>query len=139
MVLLPEVFQPSEVKSTGFDPIPAGWYEAEIQKSELKVTNDGNGKYIALTFKVLEGDHATRLMFANLNIVNKSEMAVKIANSDLKAICLACGRDEEEELEDTLDLHNIPIAIKLSVKEETAQWPAKNEIKGYKSIDDSPL
>ncbi|MCP4100322.1 MAG: DUF669 domain-containing protein, partial [Lentisphaerae bacterium] len=117
--------------------IPAGWQEAEITKSELKSTKAKDGKYIALTFKVLEGEFEKRLVYTNLNIVNKNETAVAIAQSDLKAICEAVGF--EGELEDTEDLHNIPLAIKLSVKPETAQWPAKNEIKGFKSLDESPL
>ncbi|RKZ94829.1 MAG: hypothetical protein DRQ40_05025 [Gammaproteobacteria bacterium] len=139
MVLLPKVFVPSEAETSSFDPIPAGWYEAEIIKSALKDTNDKQGKYISFVFRVLDGEHKSRQIFANLNIVNKSEIAVKIANGDLKAICKAVGLNEDEELEDTVDLHNIPMAIKVTVKAETAQWPAKNEIKGYKSLDDSPL
>lgn len=137
MALLPNVFIPEEAKSSGFNPIPAGWYEAEITKSELKTTKDKQGKYIAITFKVLDGEHTDRLIFTNLNIVNKSDIAVRIAQGDLKAICEGVGF--EGELEDTEDLHNIPLAIKVSEKPETAQWPAKNEIKGYKSLADSPL
>ena len=57
----------------------------------------------------------------------------------MKKICIACGRDEDEELEDSVDLHNIPIAVKTVIKPETAQWPAKNELKDFKSVDDSPL
>jgi hypothetical protein len=129
MALLPDVFQPEEAASDPFAPLPADWYAAEITKSELKTTNDGSGKYIALGFKVIEGDYEGRYVYTNLNIVNKSDTAVKIAQSDLKKICEACG---VTELEDTEDLHNIPMQIKLSVKAETAQWPAKNEIKNYK-------
>ena len=86
---------------------------------------------------LLESDHEGQLIFTNLNIVNKNDIAVKIAQGDLKAICDAVGF--EDDLEDTEDLHNIPLAIKVSITEETSNWPAKNEIKGYKSLDDSPL
>jgi len=134
MALLPDVFIPEEAQDNPFAPIPAGWYTAEITKSELKTTNDKTGKYIALTFRVVEGEHEGRLVFTNLNIVNKSDTAVKLARADLKAICGAVGIDGE--LEDTEDLHNIPLAIKVSVKAETAQWPAKNEIKSYKPESD---
>ena len=72
-------------------------------------------------------------MFTNLNIVNSNETAVKIAHSDLKAICEAVGH--KGELEDTVDLHNIQLMIKVSYKPETPDWPAKNEIKGYKAYD----
>ncbi len=131
MALLPDVFIPEEADDNPFAPIPAGWYIAEIVGSELKTTNDKTGKYIALKFKVIDGDHEGRFIFTNLNIVNKSDVAVKMARADLKAICAAANFNGE--LEDTEDLHNIPIAIKVSVKPETSQWPAKNEIKGYRA------
>lgn len=142
MALLPNVFIPDDAEENPFAPLPAGWYEAEIIKSELKTTKDGNGKYIALSFKILEGENEGRLVYTNLNIVNKSDVAVKIARADLKAICSAIGH--EGELEDTEDLHNTPMAIKLSLKQETANWPAKNEIKSFKDSselesDENPL
>lgn len=142
MALLPNVFIPDDAEENPFAPLPAGWYEAEIIKSELKTTKDGNGKYIALSFKILEGENEGRLVYTNLNIVNKSDVAVKIARADLKAICGAIGH--EGELEDTEDLHNTPMAIKLSLKQETANWPAKNEIKSFKDSselesDENPL
>ena len=138
MAQLPNVFIPEEADENPFAPIDAGWYEAEITKSELKTTKDKTGKYIALTLKIIEGDNEGRLIYTNLNIVNKSDVAVKIARADLKAICTATGF--EGELEDTEDLHNIPMLVKVSVKPETAQWPAKNEIKGFKSVnEDNPL
>lgn len=133
MALLPDVFVPEEAEDSPFAPIPADWYEAEIVKSELKTTSDKTGKYLALTFKVTDGEHEGRMLFTNLNLVNKSEVAVRIARSDLKAICAAVGH--EDELEDSEDLHNSPLMIKVSIKPETAQWPAKNEIKSYKSVE----
>lgn len=137
MALLPNVFVPEEAKSSGFEPIPAGWYEAELIKSELKSTKAKDGKYLSFCFKVIDGDCDGRMIWTNLNIVNKNETAVAIAQGDLKAICESVGFSGE--LEDTEDLHNIPLAIKVSLKEETAQWPAKNEIKGYKSLDEVDL
>ena len=142
MALLPDVFTPDEAESNPFEPIEPGWYVAEIVKSELKTTKDKTGKYISFTFKILEGEHEGRLMYTNLNIVNKSDIAVKIARSDLKAICEAVGHTGE--LDDTDDLHNSEMAIKVSKKPETSRWPAKNEIKAYKpateiSPADSPF
>lgn len=136
MALLPEVFQPEEAEDDPFAPLDAGWYEGEIIKSELKVTRDKKGKYISLQFKILEGDAKGRMVFTNLNIINASETAVRIARSDLKKICGAVAF--EGDLEDTTDLHNIPMGIKLSVKPETSQWPAKNEIKNFCPLDDIP-
>jgi hypothetical protein len=136
MALLPGVFVPEEAEDNPFAPIDQAWYEAEIIKSEMKTTNDKEGQYLALHFKILEGEKEGRLVFANLNLVNKSDVAVKIARSDLKKICAAVGH--EGDLEDTVDLHNIPMMIFVTLKPATAQWPAKNEIKNYKDIDFDP-
>ena len=133
MAILPNIFKPEEAQENPFAPIPADWYLAEIIKSEVKATRSNDGKYLALTFKILEGDHSGRMIFANLNLVNKSEVAVKIAESDLKAICEAVNF--EGDLEDTFDLHNIAMQVKVSLKPETAQWPAKNELKNFKPED----
>ena len=137
MALLPSVFVPEETDDMEFKPLKAGWYPAELVKSELKTTKDKKGKYLSFQFKVTEdaNDESSegRFVFTNLNIVNANETAVKIAHSDLKAICEAVGH--EGELEDTVDLHNIPLMIKVYYKPETPDWPAKNEIKGYKAYD----
>lgn len=142
MALLPGIFVPEEAEDAEFKPLPAGWYPAEIVKSEVKDTNAKDGKYIALKFRILENvdingvevQSEGRFVFTNLNIVNKSDTAVRLARSDLKAICGAVGH--EGELEDTVDLHNIDLQIKLSLKAETSEWPAKNEVKGYKALSD---
>lgn len=143
MALLPNVFTPEEAESMEFKALPAAWYPAEIVKSELKDTKAKDGsKYIALKFRItedIEVDGETvksegRFVFTNLNIINKNETAVKIAQSDLKAICESIGF--EGELEDTVDLHDQEMMIKVVLKPETSEWPAKNEIKGYKSVDE---
>ena len=133
MALLPDVFTPDDVEVDSC--IPAGWYEAEIIGSKLKKTKnfkDTGNQYIELKFKILDEAYEGRLVFTNLNIKNTNATAVRIANQDLKRICEAC--DIDGVLEDTEDLHEIPMMIKLSVKPETSEWPEKNEIKGFKGI-----
>ena len=137
MALLPSVFVPEEAEDMQFTVLKSGWYPAELVKSTLKDTRNKDGKYLEFQFKIIEdaNDEKSegRFVFANLNIVNKNETAVKIAHSDLKAICEAVGF--EGDLEDTVDLHNIPLMISVKLKPETPDWPAKNEIKGYKAYD----
>ena len=137
MALLPSVFVPEEAEDMQFTVLKSGWYPAELVKSTLKDTRNKDGKYLEFQFKIIEdaNDEKSegRFVFANLNIVNKNETAVKIAHSDLKAICEAVGF--EGDLEDTVDLHNIPLMINVKLKPETPDWPAKNEIKGYKAYE----
>ena len=143
MAQLPSVFNTNDHEEMGdFKPIPAGIYEAEIIKSELKQTRDKTGQYLSLQFKILDEDVDGedkvngRLIFKNLNLVNKNTQAVEIAQRELKSICVACGIDGE--LEDSVDLHEIPMGIRVSVKPATAEWPAGNDIKRYYNIDDMP-
>ena len=139
MAQLPSVFNSADHEAAGgFEPIPAGVYVAEIVKSEIKNTKDGTGKYISLQVKVIDGDHAKRLVFDNLNIVNKNQTAVEIANRVLKSIVVACDLGDDYQLEDTEDLHGTPIGIQVAIQEATAQWPAKNVIKRYMKEDDIP-
>lgn len=75
--------------SAGFDLIPEGTYVAEIIKSEEKETQDGTGKYVALTWQISEGPFEKRRVWVNLNLQNRKEEAVKIARAELSAICHA--------------------------------------------------
>ncbi len=132
MAQLPDVFSASDAEDTSFSILPSDWYVAQIIKSEIKETRDGNGKYIALQFRIVEGDYAKRIVFSNLNIVNKSEVAVRIAKSDLKKICDAIDLDT---VSDTQELHGQDMQIKVTKKPATANYPEGNEIKDYRSAD----
>ena len=54
-------FNANEVEpSTGYDPIPAGKYQAVITESEMKPTRTGNGQYLQLEFEIIEGEYKNR-------------------------------------------------------------------------------
>jgi len=131
MAELPSVFKPSEEHSMS---LPAAWYPAKIVKSEMKSTRDGNGKYLSLGFKITQGPRGGALVWTNLNLVNKSDTAVRIAESDLAKICTACSM--EDDVTDTEVLHGIEIAIKVTIKPASSQYPEGNEIKDYKNVQD---
>ncbi len=111
-----------------FDPIPAGEYPAHVTKSSIEDTKKKDGKYIKLEFTVLDGESKGRKLWSNLNIVNPSEIAMKIAQEELATICRACGK---KVVADTLELHEIPLV--LTVKEVAAKgdYPPTNDITGY--------
>ena len=116
-------------KMGGFEPVPAGWYLAEVIKSEMKATNAGTGKYLNLQWKITEGEHKGRMFFTLMNLVNPNPIAVEIAQKELASVCEAM---DIEELEDSVDLHETEIGVRLSVKAGDANWPPKNEAKQYK-------
>jgi hypothetical protein len=113
--------------ATDFEPIPAGKYVAVITGSEMKPTKNGNGSYLELTFQVIEGEFKNRLLWARLNLDNPNPLTVKIARSELSALCRAVGVMEPK---DSCELHNLPLVI--SVRQKTdADGEVRNEIKGY--------
>lgn len=131
MAILPDVFNSNDHK--GFEPVPAGWYEASISKSEMKTSKSGS-KYVALTFKIEGGEHDGRLVFNNLNLYHPNKQAAEIAQRELAAICNAVG---VESIEDTLDLHNIPMGILIDIQEQ-AGWPPSNRVRRVCASSDIP-
>lgn len=122
-------FNAGEVDPTvALDPIPAGTYAAAIIDSELKPTKAGTGKYLQLTLQVLDGEHGGRLVWARLNLENPNQTTVKIARGELSAICRAVGVMQPR---DSVELHNIPLEIKVGLKKRADNGEFTNVIKGY--------
>lgn len=115
------------------DPVPAGWYNVVIDKSEMKPTKDGAGMRLELQFKIIDGQFANRKIFEGLNLQNANAVAQEIAFKQLSAIAHAV---KVLLVEDSSQLHNIPLKVKVSLKAATAQYEAKNEIKAYKDINE---
>lgn len=139
MPMLPKVFTTADHEPmTDFTPIPDDWYLFEIVKSEIKDTKAKNGKRLNFQLKVIEGGeskedgrakHVGRLVFVGLNIQNPSAQAVEISMRELRSLCDACN---VEELEDSVELHDIPFWGKTGIEESEGYAP-KNFIKKYMS------
>jgi hypothetical protein len=114
--------------ATDFEPIPAGKYVAVVTASEMKPTKNGNGSYLELTFQVIEGEFKNRLLWARLNLDNPNPLTVKIARSELAAVCKAVGVLTPH---DSTELHNLPLQLKVGMKRREDTGELTNEIKGY--------
>ena len=110
----------------GFEALPAGTYQAIVTGSQMKQTKSGTGKYLELTFQVTDAEFAGRLIWDRLNLVNQSAQAVEIAKEALGGICRAVG---EMVLNDTYQLHNKPLSIRVIQKD------GQNEIKDYLKVE----
>ncbi len=122
-------FDASQVEPTAsFEAIPAGKYVAAITESEMKATKNGAGNYLQMTFTVLEGEYRNRVLWARLNLNNPNATAVKIARSELSALCRAVGVMQPR---DSVELHNIPLLITVKVKKREDTGELTNEIRGY--------
>ena len=121
-------FNANEVEpSTGFDPIPAGKYQAIIIESEMKPTRTGNGQYLQSGFEIIDNEYKGRRVWARLNLENSNPDAVRIARADLSAICRAVNILQPR---DSVELHNIPLTITVRCKKNQND-EIVNEIKGY--------
>ena len=126
-------FNANEVEpNASFEAIPAGKYLAAITESEMKATKNGSGSYLQLTFTILEGEYNNRILWARLNLNNPNATAVKIARSELSAICHAVGVMQPR---DSVELHNLPLVITVKLKKREDTGELVNEVKGYARKD----
>ena len=121
-------FNAAEVDTASRDAIPSGTYEAVVTDSETRATKNGNGMGINLTFEILsDGPAKGRKVFAWINYENQNAKAQQIGREELASLCKAVG---VTELEDTVQLHNLPLVITVGVDRND---PTKNVVKAYKA------
>jgi hypothetical protein len=118
--------------ATPFDPIPAGKYLAMITASEMKANKAGNGRFLELCFTIIEGEYKNRQLWARLNLENPNELAMKIAQGELSALCRAVGIMTPN---DSVELHNLPLVIRVRCKKRKDSGEIANEIGGYEKRD----
>lgn len=114
--------------NTGFDALPAGEYPAVATEAELKDTKAGTGKYLKVTFEIIEGNGKGRKVFTNFNLVNPNQDAVQIGHAQLKEWATAAGNPNAK---DTSELIHKPVVLKLTVKKDE-EYGDGNEVKSYK-------
>jgi len=114
------------------DALPAGEYVAALVKSDRVEAKSGNGNaYINCEFEVQDGEKQGRRFWTLLNLWNNNSTAVDIAQRELNSMMHACGK---LRVEDTEELHGIPMLVKLKVKTD-AQYGDKNEVASYKPMN----
>lgn len=118
--------------TTGFDPIPSGDYEAVVTESDYKPTKAGTGHYLKLTFEIIDGEFKGRKLWANFNLDNPNDEAVGIARSQLRQLCEAVN---VKHVKDTMQLHNLPVIVRVVKKLDKTRGEEVNEIKKYLSMN----
>ena len=113
------------------DTLPAGEYVAALVKSERKEAKSGNGNaYINCEFEVQDGEHQGRRFWSMLNLWNGNATAVEIAQRELNSMMHACGK---LRIEDTEELHGIPLIAKLKVEQRDGYDP-QNRVTAFKPL-----
>lgn len=118
--------------SKSFDVLPAGTYNVVASKAEMRNLNSGKGRALSLQFRVVDGPHINRVLFASLNVVHDNPTAQKIAQEQLSGLCHATGALKLNEN----NLHLLcekPVRVKVKIKRDE-QYGDKNEITAYEAI-----
>ena len=117
-------FNANEVEPMAdFEPLPAGKYTVVLTGSDWKKTKSGNGSYLELEFEVIEGEFKGRKLWARLNLDNPSQMAVKIARSELSALCRAVNVLQPR---DSVELHDRPLVVAVAQRVNPPRPLGKN-------------
>ena len=113
-----------------YEPLPEGWYSAEIGDAEIRVTKDGTGQYIRCRYNITGPTKAGRVVFGNLNIMNKSQKAEEIGRQQLGELMRSIGLGR---IEDTDQLIGCPLQIKLSIRPAENGYAAQNDVRGFRA------
>ena len=123
-------FDATTVEPQGeYTPIPAGEYRVHIVSSDKKQNKAQTGHFWELQMEILDGDQQGRKVTERLNLDNPNATAVDIAARTLSAICHATGK---LSVNDTEELHNLPMVAKVVVTPPRGEYGPGNEIKAYK-------
>ena len=133
MSFLDEAFDLDDLPESenSYDPIPEGWYEAVINKAELKKTKDGTGTYINVRYDIVGPTHQGRVVFSIITVKNKSAIAQNIGLQNLKQLMRAIGI---KRVDDTDQLIGGRLSIKVVVRTQEGYEPS-NDVRGYKAIE----
>jgi Protein of unknown function (DUF669) len=130
MAKLDDVFDPSAVEPADtFEPLPAGNYPVEVIESTVDDTKNGLGRLLKVTLRVIDGEYEGRRIWGHITIRHQNEVAQRIGQQLLGALCNAAGAGP---IEDTEDLHGIPVTAKIVIEnDKTGQYGPRNVIRGF--------
>lgn len=134
MAILSQTFNLNDLpQETGgsFEPLPAGWYDANITGAELRNTKSGTGQFIAIKYTVTGPTHQGRVVFGNVNIKNDSAKAEEIGRAQLGSIMRSVGL---AKIGDTNVLIGKSIGVKLKIQKDE-QYGDRNEVAGFRAIE----
>lgn len=88
---LPETFEPENQQGNSWALIPIGEYPATIVEIAVAQPKSGDGYYVAVTWKIDEGDYEGRQIWQRIVYLHSSEQAQGIGRKQLKDLCAATG------------------------------------------------
>ncbi len=123
-----------------FSPLQDGDYLFQVTASEMVLTkkakearNPSLGQFLKLTMDVIDGKMKGRKIWRNLNLINPSADAVKIANEELATLARAMG--VTGAITDSQQLHGKPFVAKVKIQKGKNGNPDSNSVNKYLSAD----
>lgn len=116
-----------------FSVVPADSYNVQVVKSEVVPTKAQTGTLLKLQFKIIDGKFKGRIIFGQYNLENPNAQAVEISRKQMKTLCDAIGKPDG--VDDSSEMHNIPLMVKVGIKPAQGVYAEQNEIKFYAKYD----
>src|SRR4029077_13651221 len=91
----PETFDPETQEGNSWDPLPVGEYVAQIVEASVLQPKSGDGFYLALTWKIIEGELEGRQFWHRITFAHSNEQAQTIGRKTLKDLCVALNVNEQ--------------------------------------------
>jgi AAA domain/Protein of unknown function (DUF669) len=123
----PETFDPTTQEGNSWDVLPVREYVAQAVEASIQQPNSGDGYYLALTWKIIEGDYEGRQVWQRITYLHSSEQAQTIGRKMLKDLCVATG--VAEQVDDAEVFLFKPVRIRLGIeRDKQGVYPDKNRI-----------
>jgi Protein of unknown function (DUF669) len=124
---LPETFDPSSQDGSTWQ-LPVGEYSASVVEIGVMQPQSGDGYYIAITWKIDEGEYDGRQVWQRITFVHSSGQAQGIGRKQFKDLTVACGI-ADEPIEDVQVFLFKRAKIKVGVERDKAGvYDDKNKV-----------
>lgn len=76
--------------------IPAGQYNLEVVSCEDKPNSKGTGEFTTVSFKIIDGEHASRRVWAHFNLGHDKQQVSDIAQKEITPLFRAAGINHDD-------------------------------------------
>jgi hypothetical protein len=134
---LPETFDPENQEGNSWDLVPIGEYAAAIVEIAVAQPKSGDGYYVAVTWKIDEGEYEGRQIWQRITYIHSSEQAQTIGRKQLKDLCNATGLNGEH-VEDVEVFLFKRAKIKVGVeRDKEGIYDDKNKVTRIRPLDET--
>ena len=121
----PEPLVRETQEGNSWELLPVNEYVAQIVEASVQQPKSGDGCYLALTWKIIEGELEDRQLWQRITFVHSSEQAQTIGRKTLKDLCVAL--DVNEQVGDAGVFLFKPARIRVGIeKDKQGLYPDKN-------------